>query len=349
MSPKQKDNNYNRFFMPDFCEVGPLLMLIIACELLAFMLALAPLSSHSDRWHNLGQISLFIQWLGLSSAALICFGKRFLADVDMAHAAAITYIALILNCIMFSEIAYQIAALTSINPALASTSHVSFILRILAISAIIYAIVLRYFYIQYLWKRQVQIESKLRLSALQARIHPHFLFNTMNTIASLTREDPELAEKAIEDLSDLLRTSLSKNKDKISLADEIDLCRRYLDIEKLRLGDRLQVEWHLAELPMDTKVPSLLIQPLLENAIYHGIEPLNHAGYINVSAENDGDMIIVSIDNPLPEYIGKSHKGHQLAIDNTRQRLNAAFGEQATMKTESGKERYLVELRFPKT
>ena len=151
-------------------------------------------------------------------------------------------------------------------------------LQNLAVCAIATGLALRYFYVTHQWQANVEAEAQSRVRALQARIRPHFLFNSMNTIASLTRSNPKVAEQAIADLSDLFRASLREHRERIPLAHEIEIARAYERVERLRLGERLQVDWQVDGLPMDAKVPALILQPLLENAVYHGIEPLDQGG-----------------------------------------------------------------------
>ena len=144
--------------------------------------------------------------------------------------------------------------------------------RTFAIGTIVIALAMRYLYVASEWRRSIVLEAQARISALQALIRPHFLFNSMNTIAALTRTDPRQAEEAVEDLSDLMRANLGSSKDKTTLKQELEIAAIYQRIEKLRLGDRLAVRWDIADLPMRVQIPSFTIQPLLENAIYHGIE-----------------------------------------------------------------------------
>ena len=163
-----------------------------------------------------------------------------------------------------------------------------FLLPNVGIAAIVGALALRYFHVAHEWRRSVELEARSRIRALQARIRPHFLFNSMNTIASLTRSDPARAEEAIEDLSDLFRVSLSEARAQITLREELEVARIYQRIEQLRLGDRLQVRWKVADLPAEAIVPSLLLQPLLENAIGHGIEPLPEGGTVTIEGHAEG-------------------------------------------------------------
>ena len=148
---------------------------------------------------------------------------------------------------------------------------------------IVTALLLRYFFVTHQWQKHVRTEARSRIEALQARIRPHFLFNSLNTIAALTRSDPARAEEAVEDLADLFRATLRDSHSPLRLKEELELTRIYQRIEELRLGERLKVRWDVAELPMRAFVPGLTVQPLLENAIYHGIEPLEHGGTVTVT------------------------------------------------------------------
>ncbi|MBK6350801.1 MAG: histidine kinase [Proteobacteria bacterium] len=168
------------------------------------------------------------------------------------------------------------------------------------IAAVVGAMTLRYFYVSQQWRRSVELEARARIHALQARIRPHFLFNSMNTIAALTRSNPVQAEEAIEDLSDLFRVSLSDARAQITLQEEIEIARTYQRIEQLRLGDRLQVRWDVGALPPRCMVPSLLLQPLLENAIGHGIEPLPQGGIVDIRGRLGEGAIMLEVTNPKP-------------------------------------------------
>ena len=203
--------------------------------------------------------------------------------------------------------------------------HAGFLLRTFAISAIVIALGMRYLYISSEWRRSIVLEAQARISALQALIRPHFLFNSMNTIASLTRSDPARAEEAVEDLSDLLRANLGKSGERSSLKQEIETATTYQRIEKLRLGDRLTVRWDIEALPMQAQIPSLTIQPLLENAIYHGIELLADGGEVTVSGEADGEQLRIRISNPVAVGKKRSTGGNNMALSNIRQRFELAL------------------------
>jgi two-component system sensor histidine kinase AlgZ len=195
----------------------------------------------------------------------------------------------------------------------------------------------------------VHAEARSRIQALQARIRPHFLFNSMNTIAALTRSDPARAEEAVEDLADLFRATLRDSHSPLRLKEELELTRIYQRIEALRLGDRLKVTWDVAELPMRALVPGLTVQPLLENAIYHGIEPLPNGGTVTVAGRVVNGEIEIVVTNPVsPERPATSERpGNRLALDNIRQRLALAYGARGSIDVEQPPHEYRVTIRFP--
>ncbi len=242
------------------------------------------------------------------------------------------------------------AARLGVPSAILPDSHWRFVLPNLLIAAVVGALALRYFYVSQQWRRSVELEARARIRALQARIRPHFLFNSMNTIAALTRSNPAQAEEAIEDLSDLFRVSLSDARAQITLEEEVEIARTYQRIEKLRLGDRLQVRWDVDDLPPRCLVPSLLLQPLLENAIGHGIEPLPQGGIVDVCGRLGDGAIMLEVTNPKPPGTPPPlRRGHRMALDNIRQRLDLAFPGRATVEVDIAESRYTVRLRFPRT
>ena len=343
----ERGSNNDQFFLPNFCDVRMVFAVVVIGELLAFVLTLAPFTASGERWGQLSVISLFVQWVGLTSAAVLCAARPYLGHYRENVAAALSYLLLLLVTLALSEGAYRIALLTGFGWNVSPLWHAELILRNLAVSAIVCAVVLRYFYVQHQWERQVKAESQARVEALQARIRPHFLFNSMNTIAALTRSDPELAEEAVEDLADLFRQSLAEVGQQVTLAEELELSKRYLHIEQLRLGERLRVEWNIDALPSDARVPPLSLQPLLENAIYHGIEPRADGGVIKVTGRRDGDALTIAIDNPLPDTVTQTHDGNKMALDNIRARFEALHGASSALSTNAGARHFHVELRFP--
>jgi len=190
--------------------------------------------------------------------------------------------------------------------------------------------------------------SEARLIALQARIRPHFLFNSLNTVLGLLRSDPQKADSTLQDLAELFRVFMRDTRELVPLSAEIETCRQYLAIETLRLHPRLQVRWALAELPMDALVPSLLIQPLIENAVHHGIEPLAVAGQIEISGRLSADRIRIEIINPLPpKGLGSGRMGNQMALSNVRERLMLLFDMEAELRMDTEGDRFRLTLDFP--
>jgi len=188
--------------------------------------------------------------------------------------------------------------------------------------------------------------TEARLQALQARIRPHFLFNSITAVLSLVRTEPRRAEAALEDMADLFRVLMRDNRQLAPLADEIELCRQYLDLEKLRLGERLKVEWHLDNMPRDALVPPLLLQPLLENAVYHGIEPSSMPGVIGINIFLRRGEVHAILRNPY-KFSGNHHAGNKMAMDNIRERLALHFDAEASLETRAGRDSYEVHIRMP--
>lgn len=338
------------FHLPDFCTAGITLAVVLIVELVAILLTVARQPLQLNFWIDLSGNSLFMLWQGLICSAVLCRSKSWLTKKSVAHAYTLTLTLMVVVALIVAESIYQVGQLMSMSllDQLFPTQHSIFLLRTGAIAFIVSSLALRYFHISAEWRSSVELEAQARIRALQARIRPHFLFNSMNTIASLTRSNPARAEEAVEDLADLFRANLSEARSWITLKEELEIARIYQRIEALRLGERLKVEWKIHDVPMRALVPSLLVQPLLENAVYHGIEPLSEGGTITVSGGFDGELIKLSVSNPLPEKsILPPHTGHGIALDNIRQRLQLAWPGQATVELQQHDGTYQVIMRFP--
>lgn len=188
-----------------------------------------------------------------------------------------------------------------------------------------------------------------KLQALQSRIRPHFLFNSMNSIAGLLRSDPDRADRALQDLAEVFRVLLADARKLVPITVEMEVSRQYLDIEKIRLGDRLDYKWTNSNVPRSAQIPSLTLQPLLENAIYHGVEACFAGGIINIEMWTEKEVLNILISNPLPEVTvkNKHRKGNQLALDNIRQRLTQHFGDEAELQSFEKTGTYFVKVRIP--
>ena len=336
-------------YLPDFCTPHTTLAIVLIVELTAFVLSLAR-QSDVDFWTDLTRTSLFLLWIGLAGSALLCVlrGPLSRTTVPAASAAVLALITLLIATV--SVCAYLIGrtrmVIDSGGAPLFPQAARGFVLRNVCIGLVVTGLALRYFYVAHEWRRSVELRAAARVHALQARIRPHFLFNSMNTIAALTRSNPARAEAAVQDLADLFRATLSDKRDTITLAEELEVARTYQRMEQLRLGGRLHVEWKTDPLPSQALVPSLLIQPLLENAIYHGIEPRAEGGTVTISGEVSAGLVTIVVRNPLDPAPGE-REGNRLALANIRERLALMYGERALIKAGRFDAEYIVTLRFP--
>ncbi len=338
------------FFIPDLCATRMVFAIVLVAELIALTLSLA--RPAADFLTELARVSLFLQWLGLTSAALVCYTRPWLARLSVPVATVAVFVLLLANTALISEAALwfgsSLTLRTGVPQTLFPNDHWSFLLRNGGICIIVAAMLLRYFFVAHQWRHHVRAEARSRIEALQARIRPHFLFNSMNTIAALTRSDPLRAEEAVEDLADLFRATLRDSASPLRLKEELELTRIYQRIEELRLGDRLKVRWDVADLPMRAFVPGLTVQPLLENAIYHGIEPLDRGGTVTVAGHVAGGTIEIAVTNPVgPSHGPKDRHGNRLALDNIRQRLELAYANRGSLEVDARPDEYRVTIRFP--
>ena len=353
-----------RAFLPDFCAIPVVFSVVIIGQLLAFVLVLAGHDAGltASWWGELALTSLFIQWVGLSSAAILCGLGRYLQRASDAVAAWVSLGTVVLVTGLATEAGQWMVNARWIvldeGPVWGASSGLWFthagsdkawlFARNLVIAAVVSAVALRYFYVQAQWRRQLELESEARVQALQSRIRPHFLFNSMNTIASFTRSEPALAEQVVEDLADLFRVSLGDARVSTDLSRELELCQQYVRIEGLRLGERLVVEWQTDSLALASKalLPALTLQPLIENAVYHGIEPAPEGGSIVVGGQVSRGRVEVTITNSKTPG-ASSRSGHHMALENVRERLGAYFGGEASVEVLDRPTLYSVTLRFP--
>ncbi|HEV8018219.1 MAG TPA: sensor histidine kinase [Steroidobacteraceae bacterium] len=340
----------NALYLPDFCTSRAALAVVLIVELTAFVLTLARQNVAVDFWTDLARTSLFLLWLGLAGAAVLCALRDRLARLTVAAGSA-TVLALIAAVVAAVSIGVYLIGRTrmvleSSGATLFPPEPRSFVVRNVWIGLIVTGLALRYFYVAHEWRRSVELRAAARVHALQARIRPHFLFNSMNTIAALTRSNPPRAEAAVQDLADLFRATLSEKRDTITLAEELEVARTYQRMEQLRLGERLHVVWRMDALPGNALVPGLMIQPLLENAIYHGIEPRAEGGTVTITGEVAGGLVTIVVRNPLDPLPGE-REGNRLALANIRERLSLTYGERALMKSGRFDAEYIVTLRFP--
>ena len=319
------------FFLPDLCEPQSLFFMVLVAELLAFVLVLADTGLVVFSWSQLGLTSLFVQWVVLLSAAILCNVRPFLKLLNTALAVILAYGLVLSVALVFSLMAEWVFPSDEFRRW--AVDWVAVTNKVL-ITAIITGLAFRYLYLQHQLRSQEQAELTSRIQALQSRIRPHFLFNSMNIIASLIAQEPDTAERVVEDLALLFRASLSESTNKpVSLKEEIDLCERYVRIEELRLGDRLRVEWDVSVDVEKIGIPMLTLQPLLENAIYHGIQPLPGGGVVQVELKSTEGKFFMRVTNPVSNVDQQHERGNRMAVDNIRHRLRAIYGAGSDVQT----------------
>ncbi|HSB97855.1 MAG TPA: sensor histidine kinase [Spongiibacteraceae bacterium] len=332
-APREQQGTTTRggFFIPDLCSVQAVFFLVLVAELLALVLAVGGAGLRHFSWQQFATISLFVQWTVLLSAGMLCRLRVVLARWPPERVAAVGYAA-----VLGITAALSIAAQWLMGALLGGGNwRLDYwsLLDNMLICAVLAGIALRYLYLTQQLRQRQRAELEARLDALQARIRPHFLFNSMNSIASLIGSDPLAAEAAVEDLASLFRATISQTSVEVTVAEELDLCRRYLRIEQLRLGARLQIEWRVEALPATLPIPNLSLQPLVENAIYHGIQELPEGGTVYIDAEYKEGWVRIAVSNPLPGGAGH-HKGNRMALDNIAHRLQALYGDDAGVRHE---------------
>lgn len=335
------------FYLPDLCNVYALLPLVLTGELFAllFSLVLSPLPLFN--WSLLGLLSIEILWIVLVGAALMCWTRPYLKKMSAPQGALLCFAILLSVISIIAVLGQGLLA----DPGAAVTIRFWRIVQHVAAGGLISGLVLRYFYLQQQLHQQQQLQLEVqmqaRFQALQSRIRPHFLFNSMNIIASLIHSEPDTAEQVVEDLSTLFRASLGNEGDLVPLTHEINLCERYIHIEQLRLGERLQVNWHNTLQSNKHLVPALCLQPLLENAIYHGIQPRVEGGVIDIVLSDVDHYLSIHVSNPFDPRAPISRSGNGMALNNLEQRLLSRYGKTAAFSVSQDQETFAVSFSLP--
>lgn len=321
-------------FLPNFCTGEVVFNVVVVAEMLAIVINLIiPRNFLSPTaLQDLLLISLFIQWVALAGTAVLCYTRKYLNRLPNLRALGAAYLLLLLTTVVVSEclvlLLWALGRLNSARPAW----HADFHIINLTISAIINGLLLRLFLAKHELTQRTLSEARARLAALQSRIRPHFVFNSLNIIAALTRNSPEKAEAAIEDMADLFRMMLSQDEMLVPVKNEIDVAKKYLALEALRLDNRLTVNWDIGKFPRKAVMPVLTLQPLLENAIRHGIEELPAGGTVEARLWEEDGRIHIRVTNPLPKSRPRQAKSTPgQSLDNIRQRFQSHYGEQAAL------------------
>ncbi|MBL8507801.1 sensor histidine kinase [Chitinimonas sp. JJ19] len=320
--------------LPDTRNLGVMLRVLLSANLFALGLALWSTDSVPDAMREfIAQAALLQPTLLFALGSLALLRDRLLR---LPYGMGVTVCVLLCTAVgMLVRI-----GLADFYPLVAQSY-----LRTLVASSALTLLLLGYFRLRS--RAMSPLLTEARLQALQARIRPHFLFNSLNAVLSLIRSEPRKAEEALEDLADLFRVFMAENRDLVPLAREVALASQYLRIEGLRLGGRMQLEWHSERMPADALVPPLVLQPLLENAVYHGIEPAIAPGIISINIFRSRDELHIDIRNPYYKEGGDHHSGNKMAMGNIRERLRLHFDAEASLKTTVGNDYYQVHVTMP--
>ncbi len=320
--------------LPNFCNMGIMLRLLVIVNLLCIAAAVGYAGSFRDIWPRFLGISIFAQPAIIASLLASC-GLRPLF-VRLPYWQGIGAIFL-LELLIATMLWWILRAMPFFTPTIAWWQYAFFF-------AFITLTILLYFDLHARALSPALTEA--RLQALQARIQPHFLFNSLNAALSLIRSEPRRAEQVLENMAELFRVLMADNRNLAPLADEIQLCRHYLDIEQIRLGERLQVNWQIDAMPQDALVPPLILQPLIENAVYHGIEPQQGKGELTIHIAPRGRELVIRLSNPYQP--GSSYlNGNRMAISNIKERLQLHFDAEASLKAEAAGNQYIVTITLP--
>jgi two-component system sensor histidine kinase AlgZ len=326
--------NANRSVLPDFRNLGTVLRILVFVNAGALLYAFARSPAPSDLLAEWTRAATVVEpYLFLVLAAL-WLGSPRLARLPFTTAATSVALCTVLAGVVWFEV-YQMLA-----PKSPATLLVWVIWGLLAAAALV-------FYFQLRSRALSPAITEARLQALQARIRPHFLFNSINAVLSLVRTEPERAEEALQDMADLFRVLMRDNRGLAPLADEVELCRQYLELEQLRLGDRLRVDWNVKSVPGDALVPPLMLQPLLENAVYHGIEPSSAPGTVSINLFLTRGEVHAILKNPYRAEGGNHHSGNKMALANVRERLALHFDAEASLESRVTRDGYEVHIRIP--
>lgn len=320
--------------LPDFRNLGVCLRILLLVNLMAAIAAALQSNSLTEAINRLTELSAFLQPVLLMSLLLLYGSNPVLARLPYrAGIVATVLLELALTNGVHMIASYLFAPDFSLSLG-----------RALLITLVVTGIVLYYFDLRHRALAPAIIEA--RLQALQARIRPHFLFNSINAVLSLIRSHPKRAETALEDMADLFRVLMADNRDLVPLAQEIALSRQYLALEKLRLEERLNIIWQIDNMPPDALVPPLVLQPLLENAVYHGIEPLADGGDITINIYSNRDQVHLILTNPYNAQKDRT-SGNKMAMTNIRERLALHFDAEAAMSSSQENDQYEVHIVIP--
>jgi len=338
--PETRSINQNLVprLLPDFRNAGTVLRIILLVNGVALLGAASQAVSLADLENSLVQGSVLLQPALLTSVLLLYALNATLTKTQYRQGVLAVVVLVAAVTVMIDILGGDLFSASGDPGAFRYLRHA---LLGIAFSSILLA----YFHLRA--QALSPAKQEARLQALQARIRPHFLFNTINAVLSIVRADPKRAETALEDMADLFRMAMSDQHELVALSKEVELARQYLAIEKLRLGERLKVHWETQNMPTDALIPPLILQPLLENGVYHGIEPLSEGGTIDVKVYRVDDELHLEVSNPAQRQITPRVAGHKMALSNIRERLALLFDVEAQYQVEQDATHYQVHIHIP--
>jgi two-component system sensor histidine kinase AlgZ len=330
--------------LPAFCDLPALFALFVVGALTVTVMWLA--GDEGRDWAAYSVSMLFVTWLALVVTVALCKLRPALQSLPGLLPYVGVWLLIVLIVLVASAVARWLDG--ALQMQLIRAPLPVFVRDNAVIAALLGAAMLRYFYVLAQWQARLAAVSRAQVEALQARIRPHFLFNSMNTVAALIRVDPAAAERTVEDLCELFRAALGQHDASDgTLGEELALIERYLAIEQLRLGERLRIVRGFDDLPAAFPLPRLLLQPLVENAVRHGVQPLRGGGVVTLRGQREGDGISIEIRNPLPDQPPAPGNGH--GLDSVRRRVAWRYGAQATVEAGPQGAEFVVRLHLPVT
>lgn len=334
-------------FFPNFCKGEMVLNIVVLAEFLAIIFTVVTPAITNSILHDLFLISLFLQWIAVMSVGALCLAGPHLNRLSERRALLAAFAILLCITWLVGELSVWLLAAFGYISSARPEWHPYFHAQNLIVSGIINALALRYFVARHQLRQKTQAAERARSAVLKLRIRPHFLFNSMNIIASLTQRAPARAESAIEDMADLFRMMLDESKDLIPVQNEMQIARKYLKLEKLRLENRLNTNWSVHGISRQAKTPALMLQLLLENAIHYGIEQLTEGGNIDISLHIENEDLLVAVGSPMPQAPWDKDQEREAVLDNIRLRLREHYGEKANLTIQHDPQYFSVQIKHP--
>jgi two-component system, LytTR family, sensor histidine kinase AlgZ len=361
-NPRSIKQNNRPDALPNFRNLGILLRILLISNGLALLQAVLQANAWAEVAQHLLQIATLLTPILFSSLLLLWLGQPWLNRLSYPQGAMTTMAIVVILTLSIYQYGSDLYSPSG------QSAYYFDQARYVLLAVVVCGILLLYFRLRA--KMLSRALHEARLQVLRARIRPHFLFNTINAVLAIVRTQPKQVETALEDMADLFRMAMSDARDLVPLSREIKLSKQYIALEQLRMGERLSVDWQMQDIPEIALIPPLLLQPLLENAVYHGIEALPQGGSIKVQLQRSGDELRLTIENPCieraagdphtagridhdPEKIAGREAGNgqrrnnKMALLNIRERLDLLFDAEASYQVESGKDFYRVRIVLP--